>query len=192
MNFRYLKHIELPYFDGNSVWSISPYTGSLLKSKPVEVEKKTNIPKKVSQAIAYCKEPYLCKVNTKINVDNSNEEIFKVLNRKHNRLLKISNNRFYMTRLYSSIKNFIFENTDEAITYINNLPPQVEFKHQLCLQRAFLSSKISSSFIDNGVIFIGAFLPTGDMHAWIIEDGKQPDYDDRGWVNYRPLLAFYH
>ena len=86
----------------------------------------------------------------------------------------------------------MFDNTNEAITYINSLPPQVEFKHQLCLQRAFLSSKISRGFIDNGVIFIGAFLPTGDMHAWIIENGKQPDYDDRGWVNYRPLLAFYH
>ena len=86
----------------------------------------------------------------------------------------------------------MFEKTNEAITYINSLPPQVELKHRLCLQRAFLSSKISKSFIKEGVIFIGAFLPTGDMHAWIIENGVQPDFDDRGWVNYRPLLAFYH
>ena len=69
---------------------------------------------------------------------------------------------------------------------------QIELKHQLCLQRAFLASKISKSFEANGVIFIGAFLPTGDMHAWIIENGIQPDSDDRGWINYRPLLALYN
>ena len=125
-------------------------------------------------------------------MSSSNYNRISILSNMHDRLLKIGNNRFYMTRLYSSIKSLMFEKTNEAITYINSLPPQVELKHRLCLQRAFLSSKISKSFIKEGVIFIGAFLPTGDMHAWIIENGVQPDFDDRGWVNYRPLLAFYH
>jgi hypothetical protein len=192
MQFKYLKHFELPYYNENIVWSICPYTGSLLKGKTDEKTNQENIPLKVFQALEYCNQPYLCKVNNKIEISSSNDNLVNELNKMHDRLLKIGNNRFYMTRLYSSVKKLMFENTNEAITYINSLPPQVEFKHQLCLQRAFLSSKISRGFIDNGVIFIGAFLPTGDMHAWIIENGKQPDYDDRGWVNYRPLLAFYH
>ena len=192
MKFKYLKHIELPYYNETIVWSICPFTGSLLKSKTEKNAHQEKIPIKVSQALEYCNQPYLCKVNNEIAISISNVNLFIKLTKMHDRLLKISNNRFYMTRLYSSIKNLMFENTSEAISCINSLPPQVEFKHQLCLQRAFLSAKISKSFIDDGVIFIGAFLPTGDMHAWIIENGKQPDYDDRGWVNYRPLLAFYH
>jgi len=27
------------------------------------------------------------------------------------------------------------------------------------------------------------------MHAWIIENNSQPDFEDRAWINYRPLLA---
>jgi len=192
MQFKYFKHFELPYYNENIVWSICPYTGSLLKGKTEEKINQDNIPLKVFQALEYCNQPYLCKVNNKIAISSSNVNLVRKLTKMHDRILKIGNNRFYMTRLYSSIKNLMFENTIEAITYINSLPPQVEFKHQLCLQRAFLSSKISKSFIDNGVIFIGSFLPTGDMHAWIIENGKQPDYDDRAWVNYRPLLALYN
>ena len=192
MNFRYLKHISLPYYENNIVWSICPYTGSLLKGKKEENENQVEIPLKVFQALEYCNQPYLCNVNNKIEMSSSNYNRISKLSNMHDRLLKIGNNRFYMTRLYSSIKSLMFEKTNEAITYINSLPPQVELKHRLCLQRAFLSSKISKSFIKEGVIFIGAFLPTGDMHAWIIENGVQPDFDDRGWVNYRPLLAFYH
>jgi hypothetical protein len=192
MKFKYLKHVELPYFDGNNHWSICPYTGSLLKGNLIKNTNHIKIPRKVSMAIEYCNQPYLCNVNNEIVVSQDNFQLFAELNKMHNRLLKISNKRFYITRLYSSLRNLIFENTNEAITYINSLPPQVEFKHKLCLQRAFLAAKISKSFTKDGVIFIGAFLPTGDMHAWIIENGKQPDFDDRGWINYRPLLALYY
>jgi hypothetical protein len=30
------------------------------------------------------------------------------------------------------------------------------------------------------------------MHAWIIENGTQPDPQDREWILYRPLLALYY
>jgi len=39
------------------------------------------------------------------------------------------------------------------------------------------------------VLFIGAEIATYNMHAWIIEDNEQPDFEDRVWINYRPLLA---
>jgi hypothetical protein len=107
-------------------------------------------------------------------------------------LISLVDFQTFSLRLYSSFKDEFFKRTDEAIFQINSLEKQIELKHQLCLQRAFLASKISKSFEANGVIFIGAFLPTGDMHAWIIENGIQPDSDDRGWINYRPLLALYN
>lgn len=192
MILKYLKHVEIPYYDGNNHWSVCPYTGSLLKGTSEKNANYISIPKKVLKAIEYCNEPYLCNLSKETRINQDNFVLFSKLSKMHNKLLRISNSRFYITRLYSSIKNPMFENTSEAITYINSLPSQVELKHRLCLQRAFLAAKISKSFTKNGVIFIGAFLPTGDMHAWIIENGQQADFDDRGWINYRPLLALYH
>jgi hypothetical protein len=57
------------------------------------------------------------------------------------------------------------------------------------LQRCLLAAKISSSFKKNGVLFIGFSSSIKDMHAWIIEGNIQPDFDDRVWINYKPLLA---
>jgi hypothetical protein len=193
MRFKYLKHIELPYYEGDIIWTICPITGSLLKTKMQGAEpRKNNIPLKVSKAIEYCNQPYLCNPNNDVKHQPSEQKLVSKVNKMHEFLLKIGNSRFYLIRLYSSFKDEFFKRTDEAIFQINSLEKQIELKHQLCLQRAFLASKISKSFEANGVIFIGAFLPTGDMHAWIIENGIQPDSDDRGWINYRPLLALYN
>ena len=193
MKFKYLKHISLPYYDGDVFWTICPITGSLLRTNIHKNEpQKIVIPLKVSRAIEYCNQPYLCYPNNEINPTSAEQNSTIKINKMHERILNIGNGRFYLTRLYSSLKHELFNTTNEAIFHINSIEIQIELKHQLCLQRAFLASKISKSFGANGVIFIGAFLPTGDMHAWIIENGTQPDSDDRGWVNYRPLLAFYN
>lgn len=76
--------------------------------------------------------------------------------------------------------------------YIAKIPEQELFHERLCLQRSFLALKTSKTFKKNGVLFIGASLPTGNMHAWIIEDNYQPDTLDREWIMYEPLLAFYY
>jgi hypothetical protein len=75
---------------------------------------------------------------------------------------------------------------------ISVMHEQEEEYGQRCLQRAMLAVKTSESFKKNGVLFIGALLPTSNMHAWIIEAGTQPDVADRDWILYRPLLAFYY
>jgi len=41
------------------------------------------------------------------------------------------------------------------------------------------------------VIFIGVFLPSKSMHAWIIEDGIQPDPSDTMWINFQPVAVLY-
>jgi hypothetical protein len=192
MNFNYMKYYELPHTFDNSLWSICPYTGSLIKEYNGKYRKNKNIPQKVSEALEYCNNPYLLGPNIDYRISSKNKILLEKLKLMHDRLLKINNNRFFITRLYSSLKQIMFDNTSEAILNINSLSIQIDLKHQLCLQRAFLAAKISESFQEKGVLFIGAFLPTGDMHAWIIENGVQPDYEDNGWINYRPLIAFYH
>ena len=193
MKFKYLKHVQLPFYEGDVAWTICPITGSLLRTKVnTDEQQKNNIPLKVLKALECCNQPYLCRSNNDLKPQQSKLKLNQQINKMHEILLMIGNSRFYLSRLYSCFKQDVFQTTDQALFQINSLDKQIEFKHHLCLQRAFLASKISKSFEANGVIFIGAFLPTGDMHAWIIENGIQPDFDDRGWINYRPLLAFYN
>lgn len=189
----YLKHTSLPLYYENILWSISPYTGTLYRGKiNINANESQKIPDKVSKALELCNYPYCCSPNEETNNLSYDGELLNRVNIFHDRFLKISNKYFYLNRLYASIKYPIFDSTTQAISHINNLPIQIKERHSLCLQRSFLAAKISDSFIRDGVIFIGAFLPTGDMHAWIIEKDMQPDYSDRGWINYRPLLALYH
>lgn len=191
MIFKRLKHCVLPYFSSDAIWTICPYTGSLLKN---EITPKTpqKIPHKVSEALRYCNNPYI--INPDIEDDDSpiDPKFFNGLHKMHERFLKIDNSRFYLNRMYANLKHELFGLTSTAMVHINNIPEQQKNKHRLCLQRVFLASKVSQSFAENGVIFIGAFLPTGDMHTWIIENGTQPDREDRGWINYRPLIALYN
>lgn len=148
-------------------------------------------PKKVVNALEYCNNPYMCKVNSEPEIIYSEDRQNRLIG-IYNKFIKIDNNRFYFNRIYSSFKNYLFLDTHEAIANIWYLPIKTDLKRQMCLQRTFLAAKISESFESKGIIFIGAFLPTGNMHAWIIEDGTQPDSNDRVWINYRPLLAFYY
>lgn len=39
-------------------------------------------------------------------------------------------------------------------------------------------------------MFIGAFLPSVQMHAWVIEDGMPADPHDDNWINFAPVAAF--
>ena len=86
----------------------------------------------------------------------------------------------------------MFENSVEAFDAISKLETHIKNKNDLCLQRSLLIMKTSKSFKKNGVLFVGASLPSGKMHAWIIENGVQPDRLDRNWIMYKPLLAIYY
>jgi hypothetical protein len=192
MKFEFFKYISIPYNDGEYLWQISPNTGSLLRQKSKSKIIKKPFPKKVSEALSYCDNPYLCEPNIDKNIEICDSWKYKKIEIFHEKLLKISNNRFLLTKIYSSLKEKIFETTFDSLNSINSIELHISKRHELCLQRSFLAAKTSKSFTEKGVIFIGAFLPTGDMHCWIIENKMQPDINDRGWINYRPLIAFYN
>jgi hypothetical protein len=50
---------------------------------------------------------------------------------------------------------------------------------------------MSRKFADMGVVLIGVFLPSRSLHAWIIEDGMQPDSSDKQWINFQPVAAVF-
>jgi hypothetical protein len=106
----------------------------------------------------------------------------------YSRLRKISNKNFLTSIVYSSFKRHIFNHTSEAFEFLAGLPSESDIQDN-CFQKALFVAKTSKSFYDNGVIFVGAQVPTAQMHAWVIEGDYQYDYSDRVWVNYTPLLA---
>jgi len=185
--FGVLRFHKLPYHDGNSLWEISPRNGSLLRSEHPSFKIK-ELPLKVIQSIECINHPYQIKWHyTPLIREISPEDIIKI--DKYNRLFfKLTNNRFFLSIIYSFVNAKKFQTTREAFSYISTLPNH-KYGSENCFQRSLLAAKISASFKKKGVLFIGAELATYNMHAWIIEDNEQPDFEDRVWINYRPLLA---
>lgn len=191
-----LKAVRLPVYSHGSWWSICPYTGSLFKDDEIDEALFDFVPDKVHKALYYCDNPFSLVPANASKIDS--EKYFlnhagqiKVLEKMHSRLLNIGSHNFFLSRTYANLPHKIFESTEAAMIAISKLPLQIEGDGKLCLQKSLLAVKISKSFQDEGVLFIGAFIPTGQMHAWIIEGNMQPDEKDRFWINFRPLLALY-
>ena len=61
-------------------------------------------------------------------------------------------------------------------------------QRELCLPRALFISSTSKQFKSNGSMFIGVYLPTHNMHAWVMENGACADNYDTLWIDYTPIL----
>ncbi len=187
--------IRLPAISHNALWEISSLSGSLIRGRFSDTDiKKQHSNKhlanpKLAKALENCENPFSCRPISANRNQEALEDQIKSIQLYHSRLLSIGNKNFLLSILYACYQAPIFETTEEALFTIAELPAQKEFRNQLCFQRTLLAAKTSKSFNMSGVLFIGAHIPTADMHAWIIEDGCQPDYEDRNWINYRPLLA---
>ena len=182
MNFKILTY----EFEG-SHYSISPLSGNLLVSKTKTYE--SNLNQQISNAIWLNDNPYQLTSLSSFFYNTNSETNMQKLKAYNNKLMLLGNKRFFLSCIYSRLRIPIFENTIEAFDYIAQIEIHREKKGKICLQRALLAAKTSKTFKKNGVLFIGAQLPTGIMHAWIIENGVQPDRQDREWIMYKPLLA---
>lgn len=58
----------------------------------------------------------------------------------------------------------------------------------LCLPRSVFIATTSKRFKEHGTMYIGIFLPSRNMHAWVIEDNLQTDEWDNYWILYQPLI----
>jgi hypothetical protein len=187
-----MKVVILPFQSKEHCFYIAPFSGKLYKVGQHAFIKQ-GVDEKLKIAIDATENPY--SFETLKPEDNSKHfEEFKLkkLERFHNFLLKLGNKHFFLSRLYAGFCNIMFDNSVEAFDAISKLDKQIKNKNELCLQRSLLVMKTSKEFKNSGVLFIGASFPSGKMHAWIIENGKQPDRLDRNWIMYRPLLALYY
>ena len=188
-----MRRASLSHWQDGELWFISPWSGSLfrstLHSRWAEDE---NFMPKVKDALAICNEPYSCLWSPDLDQRHSESQPKSPsgLNYLARFFVFLGNKRFLLSTLCAGYNLGLFDTTRQAFDAISALPG-LGWSDETCLQRSLLAAMTSKSFVHSGVLLIGAELSTGEMHAWIIENGEQPDAEDRTWVNFRPLLALY-
>lgn len=183
-----LRLHKIPFHDGRFSWEISSMNGSLMKSERSPINTMF-ISENLNEALFLINNPFKLEWNSRPNVINILDlKSHRNLQNYNKFLFTLGNRNFLLSIIYSTIGNKYFDTTKDAFSYISTLPNH-DYGSENCFQRCLLAAKVSKSFKNNGVIFIGAQLSTFIMHAWIIENKTQPDFEDRVWINYRPLLA---
>ena len=184
-----LKFYSLASTYSESGWAILPLSGTLINfpDSKVPLFRAKNLPAKVSSALDLCMDPYRLSPTPEIpQVYNVDAEL--IIKNIYARQSYLRRKNFFLSVLYSRIRKPLYETSAEVFSAIDRQFPEEQFSES-CLQRTLTVIKTSKKFKTHGVLFIGAQIPLKNMHAWIIEDGVQPDKTDRRWINYLPLLA---
>jgi hypothetical protein len=176
----------LPYSIGNNRYRLCPWSGNLLIKKSKKEEKSSKTSEKILKLSLLCDNPYALK--TADNSLNYRFDKSKYLKRNADLLIYLCRHNFLLARKYAELKRHVFPNSVDAIKYFHSITNKEEASN-LCLPRTLFCAQTSQAFKENGAIFIGVFLPTRSMHAWIIENGMQPDRKDNIWHQYRPIAA---
>jgi hypothetical protein len=185
-----MKITKLPIYRDDKSYMFEPYTGLLLERKSnTKLDFKTNLDTKVSFALKLNDKPYTLEKprkheTTLINTSKIRYQLYAKL------LIRTCKVSFLFTRILTIFRFPFFENSTEAIIAFRKIAP-VSIQNDLCLPRALFAAVTSKKFKEKGVVFIGVFLPSKSMHAWVIEDGVQPDPYDDLWVNFQPVAAIW-
>jgi hypothetical protein len=183
-----MRFLAIPLEHLNLGYHLDPITGSLLVRKPGLGQPNLSFPNKLNQALQQCKQPYLLSPSI-VQGQLSNINASGSCGRRFGRLLiALSRWNFWFAYRVASLGRARFEDAREAsVAFRRNNPRTGE--DGLCLPRSLFAAGASRKFKKTGVIFIGVFLPSRSMHAWIIEDGIQPDPYDSLWLNFQPFAA---
>lgn len=183
-----IKNIPASY--SNKYYKLHKYFGVLLEYKNSTPTTKVLVPKKTEKHISQVLNPYLLNSNTrnKQTYSNNTNTFFAKLIAKVFTVLCLYS--FVFVRLLSLFRLPIFNSTTEAIIFYRTLYPGLQ--KDLCLPRSLFAACTSKTFKKEGTLFIGVFLPSRAMHAWIIENNQQPDSYDDIWICYQPLLVMHN
>ena len=180
-----MRWVELPITRGKKQYFMCPLTGALLEGDVNEMPTQKSFPKKLEQALHYCDSPYsmitTSRAVAKTPILINREKSVKIL-------VFLCRFNFLLARKFASFLVPSFVSSRDAIAYFNNVTPS-ESRDVLCLPRSLFAANTSNKFKDSGIIFIGVFMPSRQMHAWIIEDGQQVDPEDNIWHLYQPVAA---
>jgi hypothetical protein len=185
-----MKLIKLDIQSNNYLYYFEPVLGALLRKRSENQKPKTtnHDVKKVKTCLACCTNPYLLK-KTSVQLHPSNSCFFLIWYVKS--LVWLCKYSFLIGRIWSRLGFGYFVTSEEAIQFFRKCFSG-SIQNDLCYPRTLFAASMSKKFKENGVIFIGVFLPSNTMHAWIIEDGKIADPYDGIWLNFQPVAALYY
>jgi hypothetical protein len=181
-----MKFISLLAEHRGSFYSLERVTGSLI-CLPHPKKQSADFSLKLKFALSLCQNPYLLEKTTGSAFDDSNHANESRVARCFIRLSKMS---FWAACRYASVGRPKWADAAEAIMAFRNQTADFD-QNVLCLPRALFAARMSKKFAEKGVVLIGAFLPSRSLHAWILEDGLQPDPRDRQWINFQPVAAIH-
>ena len=148
----------------------------------------TIITEKIKESLVFIQNPYLCKIDTHYS-SNLKKNYFHIF---FGLALTIFSRRVFFAGLFfSKIGYRKFNYTSDAISYYRKYIHPNE-QDNLCMPRTLFAAATSKSFRKNGILYIGVFLPSNSLHAWIIEDGMVVDKSDKIWIHYQPLAMIYY
>ena len=128
--------------------------------------------------------PYLMKKN-ELSYDIKISLLTKVYAKL---LVIISRFSFYLACQVAKLPLVRLPNSIYAAQVFNAIYSSPCQQRTLCLPRTLFVLATSKSFKHKGTAFIGVFLPSKKMHAWVIESGYNPDITDEIWILYQPIL----
>lgn len=177
-----MYHSLRPHFKGVSYRFASPL-GWLLSRKEPTAPARPELTEKGAAALRLVDSPFAITPGTlgpKRDVD------FGRTVRAYGRTLIWLYRHFYPGLwLLSHLRLGVFDNATDAIDAFVKIHPKDQ--KVLCLPRSIFAATLSRRFRKEGTMFIGAFLPSRHLHAFIIEGGKNPCRFDAGWTNYTPV-----
>lgn len=101
-------------------------------------------------------------------------------------LIWLYRNFYFGLYLISKFHLNIYDNAIEATDVFCRIVGD-ESQKILCLPRSIFAATTSKRFKKHGAMFVGIFLPSRHMHAWIIEDEYNAWRNDAVWINYTPI-----
>jgi hypothetical protein len=183
-----MKWCSLSFSQNDHSYFMCAWSGALLESSGSDHSPQLIPVQKLKKALDFCHNPYLMPpsgIDSKESLNRNPREA-----RKAERLISLCMLNFFLARQYAALSTPIFPDSRAAIDFFHNSTPKGD-RSSLCLPRSLFAAKTSQAFKAEGVIFIGTFLPSRHMHAWVIEDGEQPDPYDKIWHLYKPVAAIY-
>lgn len=184
-----LSWTSLPLINGPDVFYLDSITGSL-RRKLSSSAKPLTTHAKLASALALCEDPYLMQASHPCGLASPLpvQSLRGLIVLRTLRLLWKTH--FFLARAYAAHPLPLFRSAKTATAFFHAQTRVEDYDH-LCLPRALFAAKTSAAFVPHGVLFIGAFIPTRLMHAWLIEAGNNPDPRDLAWHHYRPLAALF-
>ena len=183
-----MQFYNLPVKYNGNIYYFNIYLGLLLYRNESSKDNQNNeeIPSSILRDYQLVLQPY----NISTTLNSTVYVKLSIVAKIYTKLLVFAcKYSFLIARVIAYLPLIRFSDTKQALQVFALLYPSSSQNNTLCLPRTLFVIATSKCFKKNGTAFVGVFLPTRKMHAWIIEGGINPDAFDNSWILFQPVIA---